>query len=284
MNRTIVGKWRKLTLKKMVTYLIPFLGLLLTAFQVGVLVGGKNTEAKVEFYKITENRLKQEIESERRTSKDTISDLRNKIQSLKTETVKLKDKLSVAEQRYDKLLIRFQEVTKNFHAMKDINTRLKTKYSKLKKILYANRPFLDYIMKIDSEGWVNFFVYNKSKVPLKIITTDYQCWENGIKGKKHDGVKSIILFPDKNNVRFSFHLTPDDISKLKSGKIDFRGGLCTKYTTLNKDDNRYWLYELWFIYDSTNKEYNVVKAIDNRVGSKKQCNIEKMIPNGWFEH
>ena len=281
MFRTFANVWNKL--KEHIILYATLLALLFASFQLGVSVGEKSIEEKEASYIQNEKLLLQAANFEKESLKNKLSSLMSQVVSLKENKAELKEKVHSVEAKYDKLVLRLQEISVSYNSLEELKEKTIKEKRKLENVIANSRPFLDYKIKLNSnnEG-VSFTVYNKSEIPLKIIETDYQSWSNGVRGRKHTGVYSTILYPDKNNIVFSF--SHDKMPDVKSGKIDWRGGVCAKYTTLNKQDIRYWVYEIWFIYDSENEEFDVVRTMDNGASSKKHCDLEKMRPSGWVKN
>ena len=278
MYRILISAWEKL--KENVVIYATLLGLLFVAFQSGVKIKKKSIEEKEESLKNNEKLILQTAQYEKDRLKFIITNLKNQKKSLEKDNKELKDKMINTEKKYETLVNRLQQMTVDFSALKERNEKTIAQKKKVEKVLASNRPFLDYKKELIYEnGGIKFSLYNKSDTPLKIVEVDHLSLSNGNMGGKNKSVKSTILHPGDKKLTFSY--SHNKMSKVRSGEIDYRGGFCAKYTTLNKDDHRYWVYEVWFIYNSTDSEYNVVKEFDKRVGSTKQLNIEKMLPNGW---
>jgi len=213
---------------------------------------------------------------EKNSLKNKIFLLKSQVGTLESDRVELEGNLHSVEVKYDKSVLRLQGISHRYSLLKKSSSKT---IKEIREVLENKRPYLDYTMKTknsDDNSGVSFSVYNKSKIPLKIIGTDYRSWSNGVEGNKRSGVTSAILYPkEKNNIVFFFS---------NRGEIDWRGAVCAKYTTLNKRDIRFWIYEIWFLYESKSKKFNVVSVIDNSVSSNNHCNLEKTKIAGWIKH
>ncbi len=254
------------------------LALLFVSFQAGIMVGGKSTEEKEEQFKNSEALLKQTSKAETESSLSEINYLKGQLASLRNHNSELEWKLGEAQTKIETFTSQLQDISTKLNDLKKANAIVMLEKSKLEKTLAIQRPYMDYSRTEDLvNGSAKFTVYNKSTMPLQIIETDYQTWENGIKGDNEAGVESIILYPDKNNINLSF--ASKDMSRVTAGEIEFGGGFCVKYTTLNREDSRYWIYEVLFRYDAVNKQYNVFRASDNMASAETRCDVENLWVN-----
>lgn len=243
-------------------------GLLYAAYSVGVYIGERNVEQK-------ELVLKEECRSDKTELQKTITRLREQRTACDAETNQLKGEMANAEDKYEELTTKHKDTVSVYRALKERNRKAEAEIRELERALSTNRPYLNYRAELAPDnGGIVFRVYNKSATPLKILETDNVSWSDGIKGEKHPGVESMILYPERKDIQFTF--SHDNMAAVKRGDIDFRGGFCAKYTTLNINDARYWMYRVWFIYDFHNSEYDVVHETDTRVRSKERCTMEIM--------
>ncbi len=254
------------------------LALLFVSFQAGIMVGGKSAEEKEEQFKNSETLLKQTSKAETESLLSEINYLKGQLASLRNHNSELEWKLGEAQTKIETFTSQLQDISTKLNDLKKANAIVMLEKSKLEKTLAIQRPYMDYSRTEDLvNGSAKFTVYNKSTMPLQIIETDYQTWEIGIKGDNVAGVESIILYPDKNNINLSF--ASKDMSRVTAGEIEFGGGFCVKYTTLNKEDSRYWSYEVLFRYDAVNKQYNVFRASDNMASAETRCDVENLWVN-----
>jgi hypothetical protein len=242
------------------------------------MVGGKSAEEKEEQFNNSETLLKQASKAETESLLSEINYLKGQLAALRNNNSELEWKLGEAQTKIEAFTSQLQDISTKLNDLKKANAIVMLEKSKLEKTLAIQRPYMDYSRTEDLvNGSAKFTVYNKSTMPLQIIETDYQTWENGIKGDNVAGVESIILYPDKNNINLSF--ASKDMSRVTAGEIEFGGGFCVKYTTLNKEDSRYWSYEVLFRYDAVNKQYNVFRVSDNMVSAETRCDVENLWVN-----
>lgn len=250
-----------------------FFGLLFGAFQSGVIVGEKSLDEIKESYSNKYNLIVQSAEHEKEKQEIRISSLESDINTLSKDKEYLRERLHEQEKKYKELVSDFKEISDKYVSSEQERKSAINESKRLEAVLDNNRPLLNWIrVPNDQSEKFAFSVVNESKIPLKIIETDYQSWSNGKPGNKNPGSESNILYPGKNNITFTF--SHNKMNEVKEGLIDFRGGVCVKYTTLNKSDARYWIFKLSFFYSAKNNDYIVLKTTDTKVGEGTQCSVE----------